>query len=132
MDADDHLYRYTSGTSAITRCIMASFLLRSILLCFLAYSLRQIQALSISESRSSLEERATNVTHSLDVSLCPGYTLSDLKNSKYGLTAKLTLAGTPCNAFGSDIADLTIQVTYETSTRRVLFLSLVCHAEGHF
>ncbi|KAG8869470.1 hypothetical protein FRB97_001206 [Tulasnella sp. 331] len=96
---------------------MAAFLPRSILLYFLAHFLYQICALSLPEAPSSLHERAANVTHSLDVSSCPGYTLSDLENFQNGFTAKLTLAGTPCNAFGSDIADLAIQVTYETSAR---------------
>ena len=46
-----------------------------------------------------------------------GYTLSSLSETKNGLTAKLDLAGSACNAFGQDIYNLTIQVTYETQTR---------------
>ncbi|KAF8996142.1 glycosyl hydrolases family 31-domain-containing protein [Cyathus striatus] len=56
-------------------------------------------------------------TKSLNVSSCPGYTLNGLKETKTGLTAHLSLAGPGCNAFGSDITNLTIQVTYETKTR---------------
>ncbi|OCH87271.1 hypothetical protein OBBRIDRAFT_736445 [Obba rivulosa] len=58
-----------------------------------------------------------NTTPSFNVSSCPGYTLADLKETSSGLTASLHLAGEACNAFGQDIADLTVQVTYETQTR---------------
>jgi alpha-glucosidase len=46
-----------------------------------------------------------------------GYTLSNLQNSSNGITASLSLAGPACNAFGQDIQNLTLQVTYETSSR---------------
>ncbi|KLO16236.1 glycoside hydrolase family 31 protein [Schizopora paradoxa] len=59
----------------------------------------------------------SNASHSLNVSTCPGYSLSFLKTTSTGLTAKLNLAGPACNAFGSDIANLTIEVTYETQSR---------------
>ncbi|TDL22445.1 glycoside hydrolase family 31 protein [Rickenella mellea] len=59
----------------------------------------------------------SNGTTSLNVSSCPGYTLTSLKNTNTGLTARLNLAGAACNAFGKDIANLTIEVTYETKTR---------------
>ena len=48
---------------------------------------------------------------------CIGYTLGSLSQTKTGLTAQLTLAGDACNAFGTDIADLTLQVTYDTNER---------------
>ncbi|RDX45018.1 hypothetical protein OH76DRAFT_1024258 [Lentinus brumalis] len=56
-------------------------------------------------------------TPSLNVSSCPGYALSSLNETKNGLRAHLSLAGPACNAFGHDIPDLTIEVTYETQTR---------------
>ncbi|KAJ7896486.1 glycosyl hydrolases family 31-domain-containing protein [Mycena leptocephala] len=56
-------------------------------------------------------------TNSFNVSSCPGYSLHSLSQKKNGLIAKLTLAGPACNAFGTDIADLTIRVTYETESR---------------
>ncbi|KAF9043212.1 glycosyl hydrolases family 31-domain-containing protein [Panaeolus papilionaceus] len=56
-------------------------------------------------------------TPSGDISNCSGYRLSDVKESNIGLTARLTLAGLACNAFGKDITDLTIQVTYEANER---------------
>ena len=81
---------------------------------------------------------ATTPTYSYNVSSCPGqfsplhrttllalillalyigYTLSSLQETSTGLTAQLTLAGDACNAFGTDIADLTLQVTYDTNER---------------
>lgn len=54
---------------------------------------------------------------SLNVSSCPGYTLQALQNTSSGFTAALTLAGPACNAFGSDIANLTIEVSYESQER---------------
>ncbi|KAI0640209.1 glycosyl hydrolases family 31-domain-containing protein [Trametes polyzona] len=56
-------------------------------------------------------------TLSRNVSACPGYTLSALHETKTGLTAKLNLAGPACNAFGHDVANLTLEVTYDTQTR---------------
>ncbi|KZT68499.1 glycoside hydrolase family 31 protein [Daedalea quercina L-15889] len=55
--------------------------------------------------------------HSLNVSSCPGYTLSSVNVSETGLTAYLKLAGNACDAFGSDVDDLTLQVTYDTNQR---------------
>ncbi|KAF9457114.1 glycosyl hydrolases family 31-domain-containing protein [Collybia nuda] len=52
-----------------------------------------------------------------NVSSCAGYSLGSLSETKTGLTAQLTLIGNPCNVFSDDITNLTIQVTYETTTR---------------
>ncbi|KAF8436228.1 glycoside hydrolase family 31 protein [Boletus edulis BED1] len=54
--------------------------------------------------------------YSMNVTNCPGYTLGSLVESSNGLTGQLTLAGPGCNAFGQDIAELTIQVTYQSSS----------------
>jgi alpha-glucosidase len=59
----------------------------------------------------------SSITHSFNVSTCSGYILRDLSETQNGLTAKLDLAGPACNAFGADIANLTVQVTYETQSR---------------
>lgn len=45
---------------------------------------------------------------------CPGYKASNVKDDGSTLTADLSLAGTACNVFGSDIQELQLQVTYET------------------
>lgn len=56
-----------------------------------------------------------------------GYTLGSLQETQTGLTAHLSLGGPACNAFGQDISDLTIQITYESQTRSALPLSnLIC------
>ncbi|KAI1267994.1 putative alpha-glucosidase [Xylariaceae sp. FL1019] len=51
------------------------------------------------------------------LSSCPGYKATNIKTTSTGLTAKLTLAGTACDVFGSDLDDLTLTVEYQTSTR---------------
>ncbi|KOS19918.1 putative alpha/beta-glucosidase [Escovopsis weberi] len=48
---------------------------------------------------------------------CPGYKASNVKTSTIGLTADLTLAGAACNAYGQDLKDLTLEVTYEDDNR---------------
>ncbi|KIW81454.1 hypothetical protein Z517_04479 [Fonsecaea pedrosoi CBS 271.37] len=48
---------------------------------------------------------------------CPGYTASQVSTSSTGLTAHLTLAGTACNVYGTDIHDLDLTVEYQTSSR---------------
>lgn len=46
---------------------------------------------------------------------CPGYKASNVLKSYNGLTASLTLAGTACNAYGTDLTDLTLTVEHESS-----------------
>ncbi|KAH8100348.1 alpha-glucosidase [Cristinia sonorae] len=48
---------------------------------------------------------------------CPGYKATHVATHGSQLTADLTLAGKPCNVFGSDIQKLKLQVTYETKKR---------------
>lgn len=45
---------------------------------------------------------------------CPGYAASNVKTSDSGLKANLKLAGEACNAYGDDLKDLTLEVTYES------------------
>lgn len=99
--------------------------------------------LVVGRQPSALQERvlpqhfqrdASQAGFSLNVSSCPGkskvslilrrlshirtgYTLTALQNTKTGLTAQLDLAGHACNAFGTDIANLTLEVTYDSDTR---------------
>ncbi|KAK7031219.1 hypothetical protein VNI00_013635 [Paramarasmius palmivorus] len=58
-----------------------------------------------------------NNVYSRNVSTCPGYTLGSLSETATGFTAQLSLAGAPCNAFGSDLPNLTIEVAYESISR---------------
>ncbi|KFA81979.1 hypothetical protein S40288_04394 [Stachybotrys chartarum IBT 40288] len=48
---------------------------------------------------------------------CPGYTASNIQTSDTGLTARLALAGEACNAYGNDLRELDLLVTYETDNR---------------
>jgi alpha-glucosidase len=45
---------------------------------------------------------------------CPGYKATNVEVKGSSLSADLSLAGTPCNVFGQDIAKLKLEVTYET------------------
>ncbi|KAI9062310.1 glycoside hydrolase family 31 protein [Trametes sanguinea] len=54
---------------------------------------------------------------SLNVSSCPGYAVVSEKQTYRGLLVELSLAGQACNAFGDDIVNLTVEVTYETLSR---------------
>jgi alpha-glucosidase len=71
----------------------------------------------VSTAAPQATTQPTAPTLSADVSQCPGYELTDLRETQTGLTARLALSGTACNAFGQDVEDLTIQVTYETNSR---------------
>ncbi|KAJ2764163.1 hypothetical protein IWQ57_005272, partial [Coemansia nantahalensis] len=48
---------------------------------------------------------------------CPGYRVAHFADTPHGFSAALTLAGPPCNVFGTDIGDLLLHATYETSGR---------------
>ena len=45
---------------------------------------------------------------------CPGYNASNVWSTASSLKADLTLAGSPCDVFGNDIKQLSLEVTYET------------------
>lgn len=45
---------------------------------------------------------------------CPGYAASHITTTPTGLSAILTLAGTPCNIYGQDLKDLKLQVEYQS------------------
>ena len=67
---------------------------------------------------ASLTPRQSNNTG--DISACPGYAASNVVNTTSGLTADLTLAGTACNVYGTDITDLTLTVEYQTGGRNTV------------
>ncbi|KAL5534874.1 hypothetical protein ACEPAG_1339 [Sanghuangporus baumii] len=62
-------------------------------------------------------QQINETVHSLNVSTCPGYTLQSLQNTSTGFVAGLALAGPACNAFGNDVANLTVEVSYESQSR---------------
>lgn len=45
---------------------------------------------------------------------CPDYKAVHVKESNAGVKALLRLNGEPCNAYGEDLKELTLEVTYET------------------
>lgn len=47
---------------------------------------------------------------------CPGYTASNVVESDGKLTADLSLAGTACNIYGTDLKDLKLLVEYQTGS----------------
>ncbi|KAF4592222.1 glycoside hydrolase family 31 protein [Ophiocordyceps camponoti-floridani] len=58
---------------------------------------------------------ATAAANGLDA--CRGYEASHVSHTDSGLTASLRLLGQPCNAYGTDLDDLTLEVTHETDER---------------
>lgn len=64
-----------------------------------------------------------------NVDSCPGYTASNIVDSGTSLTADLSLAGAPCNAYGDDLTDLKLSVEYQTGewTLLVSVISLFPH-----
>lgn len=58
---------------------------------------------------------------------CPGYKASNVKKDTNSLTADLTLAGSPCNSYGTDLRDLKLLVEYQTGMK--CFKTGVCVAE---
>jgi alpha-glucosidase len=47
---------------------------------------------------------------------CPGYKASSVQHDENSLTADLSLAGDPCNTYGTDLGNLKLKVDYETGT----------------
>ena len=52
-----------------------------------------------------------------DSQACPGYRAFNVADNGHGFTADLTIAGANCQAFGNDIADLTLEVSYQVKER---------------
>lgn len=50
-------------------------------------------------------------------SVCPGYKLSKVEKNDHGFSATLTLAGEPCNVYGTDVDVLTLTVEYQSAER---------------
>ncbi|KAF8858861.1 glycoside hydrolase family 31 protein [Acephala macrosclerotiorum] len=48
---------------------------------------------------------------------CPGYEASNVKTTASTLTADLSLAGSACNVYGTDLTSLALSVVYETDDR---------------
>lgn len=52
-----------------------------------------------------------------DPQKCPGYKAANIAETKSGITADLTIAGSNCQAFGNDIANLVLEVNYQAKER---------------
>ncbi|KAE8142571.1 putative alpha/beta-glucosidase agdC [Aspergillus pseudotamarii] len=52
-----------------------------------------------------------------DTQQCPGYKASNVQENDRSLTADLTLAGKPCNTYGTDLQNLKLLVEYQTGER---------------
>jgi hypothetical protein len=55
--------------------------------------------------------------------VCPGYKASQLKETDGGISAVLTLAGTPCNVYGNDVDVLNLKVEYQSKDRLAVNIS---------
>lgn len=49
-----------------------------------------------------------------NLTTCPGYSASNVQQNANGLTADLSLAGEACNAYGTDLPNLTLTVEYQS------------------
>ena len=64
----------------------------------------------VSSASASVLPRQQNAT----LASCPGYKASGVETTGNGLTATLTLAGTACNVYGTDLEELTLTVEYQS------------------
>jgi alpha-glucosidase len=48
---------------------------------------------------------------------CPGYSASNVQQNIHGFTASLSLAGAPCNVYGTDVDELSLSVEYQSENR---------------
>lgn len=52
------------------------------------------------------------------VGSCPGYKATNVVTTDSTLTADLSLNGSPCNVYGTDLTDLQLVVEYQTGVQR--------------
>ncbi|KAI0353239.1 hypothetical protein OH77DRAFT_1497460 [Trametes cingulata] len=80
-----------------------------------------VRVIALAREASKFEQgrsfSANDTAPSLNVSSCPGYIVASQQETRHGLVIELTLAGPACQAFGRDIDNLTVEVSYETTTR---------------
>lgn len=62
----------------------------------------------------SLAALASSASNNTSIDDCPGYTATNVKKTANSLTADLSLAGSACNVYGSDISDLKLLVEYQS------------------
>ncbi|KAB8754778.1 hypothetical protein FH972_026566 [Carpinus fangiana] len=54
---------------------------------------------------------------------CPGYLASGIEKNAFGFKANLTIAGDACNAYGTDVEDLSLAVEYQSGHRLAVKIS---------
>lgn len=122
-----------SRTPYLTRIVMASILLRLVLLGICPLGLAQSSTLVPAETTTSFRAIFTvpsdadqgqtllpNIQdpQAVDVqTVCPGYIASNVQTSNTGLTANLDLAGAACTVYGNDVENLTLTVEYQDTNR---------------
>lgn len=85
------------------------------------YGLLTGSAIVAAASALAIAPRQSNDTS------CPGYSASNVEKSGTGLSADLSLAGSPCNTYGKDIENLHLTVSYDTCMSTKLSTILVRH-----
>ncbi|KFY10290.1 hypothetical protein V491_07732 [Pseudogymnoascus sp. VKM F-3775] len=75
-----------------------------------------VLAAAAAVSATSIEYRTTS-NGGDPLAKCPGYKASNVKTGKSSLTADLKLAGKACNAYGTDLESLTLEVEYQSDDR---------------
>jgi alpha-glucosidase len=85
------------------------------------YGLLAGSALVAAASALAIAPRQTNDTS------CPGYSASNVETSSTGLSADLSLAGSPCNSYGKDIENLRLTVSYDTCMFTKVYTVLTQH-----
>jgi len=63
--------------------------------------------------------------------VCPGYKASNVVRNAFGFSATLSLAGEPCNVYGTDIDSLNLTVQYQSADRLNVYIypsNIVSHS----
>lgn len=94
----------------IVLCLVVVITILLWLLATFPHVLRFLRHLPLKSPNSALESSIT----------CPGYRASNIKTTTANITADLKLAGPACNVYGTDLLDLKLEVTYETSERSAI------------
>ena len=66
---------------------------------------------------------------SQDLSSCPGYIASNIVSTDSTLTADLTLRGTACDVYGTDLTDLKLVVEYQTGDLKYALITWIVNSE---
>ncbi|KZT60573.1 glycoside hydrolase family 31 protein [Calocera cornea HHB12733] len=70
--------------------------------------------------------------YSYDTSLCPGYNLTGLSRTPTGLSGTLSLAGPACNAYGTDVPLLSLQIDHLNRDTVKILISSASASTGDY